>query len=300
VALDAKARRLKERIYKGIFAALAFASLLFLVGITITLFIEGGPVFKEVPFLKFIFGKSWYPTHDYAEYGILPLILGSFWVTLGAVCVCVPLGVGSALFINELAGRKLKAFLKPFIELLAGIPSIVYGFFGMVIVAPFVQKLFNIPVGLTAFTGALILGIMATPTVCSIAEDALSFVPRSFREASFAVGANRWQTLTKVIIPASASGISTGIILGMSRAVGETMTVLMVCGGAAVIPTSLFQPVRPMTATIAAEMGETVIGSTHYHSLFAIGLVLFFITLVFNIIAELISRRFRIKLGLGR
>jgi len=300
VPLDAKARRIKEKIYKGIFAALAFASLLFLVGITITLFIEGGPVFKEIPILKFIFGKFWYPTHEDAEFGILPLILGSFWVTLGAVCVCVPLGVGSALFINELAGRKLKAFLKPFIELLAGIPSIVYGFFGMVIVAPLVQRIFNIPVGLTAFTGALILGIMATPTVCSIAEDALSFVPRSFREASFAVGANRWQTLTKVIIPASASGISTGIILGMSRAVGETMTVLMVCGGAAVIPKSFFQPVRPMTATIAAEMGETVIGSTHYHSLFAIGLVLFFITLVFNIIAELISRRFRIKLGLGR
>jgi len=300
VALDAKARRIKEKIYKGIFAALAFASLLFLVGITITLFIEGGPVFKEVPILKFIFGKFWYPTHEDAEFGILPLILGSFWVTVGAGCVCVPLGVGSALFINELAPRKLKAFLKPFIELLAGIPSIVYGFFGMVIVAPFVQRLFNIPVGLTAFTGALILGVMATPTVCSIAEDALSFVPRSFREASFAVGANRWQTLTRVIIPASASGISTGIILGMSRAVGETMTVLMVCGGAAIIPKSFFQPVRPMTATIAAEMGETVIGSTHYHSLFAIGLVLFFITLVFNIIAELISRRFRIKLGLGR
>jgi phosphate transport system permease protein len=300
VSLDSKARRIKERIYKGIFAALAFASLLFLVGITITLFLEGGPVFKEVPFLKFIFGKYWYPTYQEPEFGILPLILGSLWVTVGAVCVCVPLGVGSALFINELAGRKLKALLKPLIELLAGIPSIVYGFFGMVIVAPFIQKLFKIPVGLTAFTGALILGIMATPTVCSIAEDALSSVPRSFREASFAVGANRWQTLTKVIIPASASGISTGIILGMSRAVGETMTVLMVCGGAAVIPKSFFQPVRPMTATIAAEMGETVVGSTHYHALFAIGLVLFFITLLFNVIAELISRRFRIKLGLGR
>jgi phosphate transport system permease protein len=221
-------------------------------------------------------------------------------VTIGAVLICVPLGVGSALFINELAGRKLRAFLKPFIELLAGIPSIVYGLFGMVIVAPFLQKLLNLPVGLTAFTGSLILGIMATPTVCSISEDALSFVPRSFREASFAVGANRWQTLTRVVIPASASGISTGIILGMSRAVGETMTVLMVCGGAAVIPHTFFQPVRPMTATIAAEMGETVMGSTHYHSLFAIGLILFLITLGFNIVAELISRRYRLKLGLGR
>jgi phosphate transport system permease protein len=298
--MKAKVRRIKEGIYKGIFTFLAFASLLFLVGITITLFLEGLPIFREVKFLNFIFGKYWYPTYEPPEFGILPLILGSLWVTVGAVLICVPLGVGSALFINELAGRRLKAFLKPLIELLAGIPSIVYGLFGMVVIAPFLQRLLNLPVGLTAFTGSLILGIMATPTVCSISEDALSFVPRSFREASFAVGANRWQTLTRVVIPASASGISTGIILGMSRAVGETMTVLMVCGGAAVIPRTFFQPVRPMTATIAAEMGETVMGGTHYHSLFAIGLILFLITLGFNIVAELISRRFRLKLGLGR
>ena len=298
--MDAKARIRRERAYKGLFGILAFASLLFLVGITITLFVAGLPVFKDVSVFKFIFGKFWYPTYDPPDFGILPLILGSLWVTVGAIFICVPLGVGSALFINELAGPKLKAFLKPLIELLAGIPSIVYGLFGMVIVAPLLQKVFHMPVGLTAFTGSLILGIMATPTVCSISEDALSFVPRSFREASFAVGANRWQTLTRVVIPASASGISTGIILGMSRAVGETMTVLMVCGGAAVIPHTFFQPVRPMTATIAAEMGETVIGSPHYHALFAIGLILFLITLVFNIIAELISRRFRLKLGLGR
>lgn len=292
--------RIKEKIYKGIFSLLAFASLVFLVGITLTLFIEGLPVFKEVGFFDFIFGKSWYPTYEPPEFGILPLILGSLWVTFGAVLFCVPIGVGSALFINELAGKRLKAVLKPIIEILAGIPSIVYGFFGMVVVAPFIQDLLNLPVGLTAFTGSLMLGIMATPTVCSISEDALSFVPRSFREASLAVGANRWQTLTRVVFPASASGISTSIILGMSRAVGETMTVLMVTGGAAVIPHTFFQPVRPMTSTIAAEMGEAVMGSAHYHSLFAIGLILFFITLVFNIIAELISRRFRMKLGLGR
>ncbi len=298
--MTAKARRIKERIYKYGFSFLAFASLLFLVGITITLFVEGAPVFKEVNFFKFIGGTSWYPTHEDADYGILPLILGSFWVVAGAVAICVPLGVGSALFINELAGRRTRAILKPTIELLAGIPSIVYGFFGMVIVAPAVQEWLNLPVGLTAFTGSLILGIMATPTVCSISEDALSFVPKEFREASFAVGANRWQTLTRMVIPAAASGISTGIILGMSRAVGETMTVLMVTGGAAVIPKTFFQPVRPMTATIAAEMGEAVVGSTHYHALFAIGLILFLITFAFNIIAELISRRFRLKLGLGQ
>jgi phosphate transport system permease protein len=208
--------------------------------------------------------------------------------------------VGSALYLNELASHRQRAIVKPLIEILAGIPSIVYGFFGMVIVAPFLQKALNLPVGLTAFTGSLMLGIMATPTVCSIAEDALSFVPKSFRDASFALGANRWQTLTKVTIPAAGSGISTAIILGMGRAVGETMTVLMVCGGAAVIPKTFFQPVRPMTSTIAAEMGEAVFGSSHFHALFAIGLILFIITLGFNIVAEIISRRFRLKLGLGR
>jgi len=292
--------KIKESVYKWFFTVLAFASLLFLVGITIILFKEGLPVFKELSVFDFILGREWYPTYDPPDFGILPLITASLWVTVGALFVCVPLGVGSALFLHELAGPRQRAVLKPVIEILAGVPSIVYGFFGMIIVAPFLQKVLGLPVGQTAFTGSLILGVMATPTVCSLAEDALSFVPKSFREASYAVGADRWQTLTRVVIPAAGSGISTAIILGMSRAVGETMTVLMVTGGAAVIPRSLFQPVRPMTATIAAEMGEAVMGSTHYHALFAIGLVLFLITLFFNIIAELISRRFRLKLGAGR
>lgn len=298
--LAMKKSLIKENIYRWIFAILAFSSMAFLVGITIILFKEGLPLFKEISFFKTIFGKYWYPTYDPPDFGMLPLILASFWVTLGALFICVPLGVGSALYIHEIAGNKQKALLKPLVEILASIPSIVYGFFGMVVVAPLLQSWLNLPVGQTAFTGSLILGIMATPTVCSISEDALGFVPKSFREASFAVGANRWQTLTKVIIPAAGSGISTAIILGMSRAIGETMTVLMVTGGAAVIPTSFFQPVRPMTSTIAAEMGEAVIGSTHYHALFAIGLILFLVTLVFNIIAELVSRKFRLKLGIGR
>jgi phosphate transport system permease protein len=292
--------KLKENLYKWSFSVIACASLVFLIGITIVLFKEGLPIFKQVRFFDFIFGKLWYPTYDPPDFGILPLILASVWVTAGALFVCIPLGVGSALFLNELASPRQKAILKPIVEILASIPSIVYGFFGMVIVAPFLQNLLGIPVGLCAFTASLILGIMATPTVCSIAEDALSYVPQNFREASLALGANRWQTLTKVVIPAAGSGISTAVILGMSRAVGETMTVLMVAGGAAVIPGSIFQPVRPMTATIAAEMGEAVFGGSHYHALFAIGLILFLITLVFNIIAELISRRFRLKLGLGR
>lgn len=290
----------KELAVKYLFAALAFASLVFLVGIVLVLFMEALPVFSTVSPLAFLLGKSWYPTSVPPEFGILPLILASLWVTAGALVICVPLGVGSALYLHELAGPRQRAVLKPVIEILASIPSIVYGFFGMVILAPLLQNAFNLPIGLCVLTTSIILGVMATPTVASIAEDALSYVPRSFREASFAVGADRWQTLTRVIVPAAGSGISTAVILGMSRAIGETMTVLMVAGGSAMIPHSVFDPVRPMTAAIAAEMGEAPVGSAHYHALFAIALVLFLITFLFNIAAELISRRYRLKLGLSR
>jgi phosphate transport system permease protein len=290
---------MKERIYKWVFAVLSFASLFFLAGIVFVLFKEGMPIFKKIRLFDFLLGKFWYPTYDPPEFGIFPLILASAWVTLGAMVVCVPLGVGSALYLNELASQKQRAVLKPMVEILASIPSIVYGFFGMAILAPFLQNFFHLSIGLCIFTASLVLGIMATPTVCSVAEDALSYVPRSFREASFAVGATRWQTLVKVVIPAAGSGISTAIILGISRAIGETMTVLMVSGGAAMIPKSIFDPARPMTAAIAAEMGEAPVGGDHYHALFAIALILFLITFLFNIIAELVSRRFRIKLGLS-
>ncbi|MFQ3578603.1 MAG: phosphate ABC transporter permease subunit PstC [Bacteroidales bacterium] len=291
---------LREKIYKWIFNIVAYTSLLFLLAIAVVIFLESIPLFKEVRLEKFLFGVQWYPTYDPPEFGILPLVVGTIIVTAGAMIFSVPIGVGSALYINELASEKQKSILKPTIEILAAIPSIVYGFFGMVVVAPFIQKVFDLPIGLNAFTASLILGLMSTPTVCSISEDALSYVPRSFKEASFALGANRWQTLTKVTVPAAGSGISTAIILGISRAIGETMTVLMVAGNAAIIPTSIFDPVRPMTSTIAAEMGEAVMGSLHYNALFSIGLLLFVITFIFNIIAEIISRRFRLKLGLGR
>jgi phosphate transport system permease protein len=293
-------QRLREKLYLWIFAILAFASLVFLIGIILTLLKESLPFFSQYKLTAALIGRSWYPTSSPAEFGMLPLIFASVLVTLGAMVVCVPIGVGSALFIHEITSQRIRAVLKPMIEILAGIPSIVYGFFGMLVVAPFLQNLLGIPTGLCAFTASLVLGIMAVPTVSSLAEDALSFVPGSFREASLAVGATRWQTLTRVVVPAAGSGISTAIILGMSRAVGETMTVLMVAGGAAIIPHSIFDPVRPMTSTIAAEMGEAVMGSLHYHALFAIGLILFLITLVFNIVAEIVSRRFRLKLGLGR
>lgn len=293
-------RRARERIYKQIFTILAFSSLFFLVGIVLTLVRESLSLFTDFRMFKAILGRFWYPTAEPPEFGMLPLITASVVVTLGALAVCIPVGVGTALYLHELAGRSQRAVLKPLIEVLAGIPSIVYGFFGMMIVAPFLQSALGLPTGLNAFTASLMLGIMATPTVASLSEDALSFVPRSFREASLALGANRWQTLTRVIVPAAGSGISTAVILGMSRAVGETMTVLMVSGGAAIIPRSIFDPVRPMTSTIAAEMGEAVMESPHYHALFAVGLILFLITLLINVLAEVVSRRFRLKLGLGR
>jgi phosphate transport system permease protein len=291
-------RNIKETIIHYFFAIFAWTSIFILGAIIITLFKEGFPIFREVPFFDLLLGTKWYPTSEVAEFGMFPLILASVLVTLGAIVICVPLGVGSALFIHEIASPKQRAFLKPAIELLAGIPSIVYGFFGMVVVAPFVQKTLNIPVGLCGFTASLMLGIMATPTVCSISEDALGYVPKNLKEGSLALGASRWQTLINVILPSAGSGISTAIILGMSRAFGETMVVLMVAGGSAQIPSSIFDPVRPMTSTIAAEMGEAVVGSMHYHALFGLGIILFFTTLFFNLIAELLSRKYRLKLGM--
>ena len=282
---------MKEKMIKYPFLLCAFLSIIFLFGITITLFKEGLPLFKSVGIFEFIFGRSWHPTHEPPEFGILPLILGSLWVTAGALIVAVPLGVGSALYISQLAHPKLREFLKPTIELLASVPSVIYGFFGMVFLAPLVQKVFNLPVGLNCFTASLILGMMALPTITSIAEDAIAAVPRALGEASFALGATKWETITRTILPAASSGIITSVILGLGRAIGETMTVLMVAGGAAKIPESIFQPVRPMTATIAAEMGEAPMGSLHYNALFAIGLVLFFVTLGFNLFADWIAHR---------
>jgi len=290
-------RKTKENLIRGFFCLPASLSIFFLLGIVIVLFKEGLTIFKVTTFKKFLFGKFWYPTYEPPEFGILPLILGSFLVTFGALVISVPLGVAGAIYISEVASPKIKEFIKPVIELLAGIPSVVYGFFGMVVVAPLVAKIFNLAVGLNAFTASLILGIMAIPTITSISEDAISAVPKRFKEASYALGANKWETILRVILPAAGGGITTAIILGIARVIGETMTVLMVAGGAAVIPYSFFQPVRTMTATIAAEMGETVVGSAHFHALFAIAIVLFLITLSFNILADILSQRFRKRLG---
>ncbi len=286
-------RHQKEIFIRGIFAFFAFASVLILALIVMFLFREGLPIFKEVSVADFLFGQEWYPTYDPPAYGIWPLIFGSVIVTVFSCLIAVPLGVLSAVYISEIAPASIKDITKSIIELLAGIPSVVLGFFGMVVVAPFLQDTFDLPTGLNIVNASVILAIMAIPTISSISEDALYAVPSEFKEASYALGATKYETITKVIMPAALSGISTAVILGMARAIGETMVVLMVAGGAAAVPESIFDSVRPMPASIAAEMGEAPFGSGHYHALFAIGMVLFFLTLFFNLIADYISQKFK-------
>ena len=286
-------RHLKEIVIKNIFAVFAFLSVLILGLIVIFLFREGIPIFREVSVFKFLFGNFWYPTYEPPEYGIWPLIVGSLLVTLFACLIAVPMGVLSAIYISEIAPASIKEILKSVIELLAGLPSVVLGFFGMVIIAPWLQETFDLPTGLNIVNASVMLAIMAIPTISSISEDALYAVPRDFKEASYALGATKFETIVSISVPAALSGISTAVILGMARAIGETMVVLMVAGGAAAIPHSIFDSVRPMTASIAAEMGEAPYRSGHYHALFATGIVLFFITLAFNLVADYVSNKFK-------
>jgi phosphate transport system permease protein len=247
---------------------------------------EGLPAFAEVP-IDNLLSTRWYPTENY--FGIVPLLFGSLVVTIGAAIIAMPIGLLTAIFIAEIAPRWLREILKPMIEVVAGIPSVVLGFFGVVVLSSVVRESLNLPTGLTAFTGSIILAYMALPTIVSVAEDALDAVPRSYRDAALALGATKWQTIWMVTVKAGKSGILTAMMLGVGRAIGETMAVLMVTGNAARISpdlNSLFMPVRTMTATIAAEMGEVAQGSTHFHVLFAIGIVLFIITFLVNLIAS--------------
>ncbi len=243
---------------------------------------------------SFLTGSAWYPTAEPApQFGILALILGSLLVTLGAIVVALPVGLAGAVYLSEVAHPTVRAILKPTIEVLAGIPSVVFGFFGLVVVVPFIQRLFDLNVGETALAGIIMLAIMSLPTIVTVSEDALGAVPRSYREASLALGATRWQTIVRVVVPAALSGVTAAAMLGVGRAVGETMTVLMVTGNAAQIPKSLLVPVRTLTATIAAELGEAPQGGDHYMTLFAIGIVLFVITFLINLVADLVSARYR-------
>jgi len=284
---------LKEKIIKNVFFLSSLTSIFFLLGISFILFKEGLPLFREIDLKSFLWGKSWYPTYNPPEFGLLPLLLGSLWTTLGALIIAVPLGVSAAIYISEVANSKIKDYLKLMIEMLTGVPSVIYGFLGIVVLGPWLQNFLDLPVGLCVLTASLLLALMAVPTITSLSEEALFSVSKEYKEASYALGATRWETIIKVTVPAAFSGISTAVLLGMGRVIGETMTVLMVAGGAAVIPHSFLQPVRTITATIALEMGETVVGSIHYHALFAIACVLFIISFALNLSADYFLNKFR-------
>jgi phosphate transport system permease protein len=277
----------KEILFKSVTYFAAIFSILALFGIISTLFIEGLPVFQEVSVREFLFSSAWYPTNEEQSFGALALLFGSLTVTLGALVIAIPIGLGSAIYLSEIAGNRTKEIVKPMIELLAGIPSVVYGLFGMAFLAPFLIRNLGIDSGLNILTASIVLGIMIIPIISSMSEDALSTVPRALREASYGLGATKWETITRVVVPAAKTGVIGSFVLGFGRAIGETMVVIMVAGGAAQIPTSIFDPVRPLTTSIAVEMAETVIGSIHFHSLFALAIMLFLITFVTNLFTEL-------------
>lgn len=279
----------KESIIRAALAGVAGLSLLFLALIFLFLLMEGLPMLAPQSFSHFLLGMSWYPTAEPPEFGIFPMLIGSLAVTAVASAIAIPLGVMTAAWLAELAPQGLRRLCKPMIELLAALPSVVVGFFGMVVLAPLLQDFFDADTGLNLLNAGIMLAFMSVPTICSVAEDALFAVPASLREASLALGATRWETTAKIVLPAASSGIGTACILGMSRSIGETMVVLMVAGGAGIIPASLFDPVRPMPSVIAAEMAEAPFRGEHYHALFAIGLVLFVFTLAFNVIAQRIT-----------
>jgi phosphate transport system permease protein len=263
-----------------------YSAMLFVALIFFFLLKEGLPALQEVK-LSTLFSTRWYPIEDY--YGILPLITGSIIITIGATLISVPFGLATAIYIAEIAPRWMREILKPVVELLGGIPSVVLGFLGILLLSNFLRVSMNLPTGLTALGGSLLLAAVALPTVVSVSEDALDTVPRSYREGAWALGATQWQTIWRVTLPAAKSGVLTAIMLGVGRTIGETMVVLMVTGNAPVMaltPGALFHPARTMTATIAAEMGEVANGSTHYHVLFFIGMVLFLISLAVNIAAS--------------
>lgn len=286
-------RQLKEKFMRNLFTLVAFASIAILLAITIFLFKEGLPVFNLISVKDFFFGIYWYPTSDPPDFGIFPLIVASISVTLLSASIAIPLGVMTAVYLAEVAGPRVREIVKPIVELLAALPSVVIGFFGMVVVAPFLQNTFNIATGLNLFNASLMLAFMSIPTICSISEDAIYSVPDALREASLALGATHLETIFRVVLPAAVSGICTAVILGMSRAIGETMVVLMVAGGAAMVPSSIFDPVRAMPGSIAAEMAEAPFRGDHYHALFATAMVLFMFTFLFNLIADYMSHKYR-------
>lgn len=249
-----------------------------------------------IPVKDVLLGTEWFPTATPSPiFGIIPLLSGTLWVSFFAILIALPFGLAISIYLAEVAPPSVSKVLKPIIELLNGIPSVVYGFFGLAVIVPLLQQTFNLPVGESGLAGSLVLALMALPTIITVAEDAMRNCPRTMREASLALGATQWQTIYKVVVPYSISGITSGVVLGIGRAIGETMAVLMVTGNAAVIPTSILEPLRTIPATIAAELGEAPAGGAHYQALFLLGVLLFFITLIINSCVEIVSVRNKTK-----
>ncbi|MGQ9673366.1 MAG: phosphate ABC transporter permease subunit PstC [Candidatus Aminicenantales bacterium] len=286
-------RRLKEKAMEVFFSMNGLVAVFVLLGIFGLLISTAIPALKEIRITEFLTGKVWDPTSpEKAQYGILSQVVSTLMVTVGALIIAVPLGLGVAAYLSDVAHWKVREVVKPFIEILAGIPSVVVGFLGIVLFGPVIAKIFHVGHGLNAVNGSFLLAIMALPTIISISEDSLNAVPSAYAEASLALGASRWQTLVRVKIPAGLSGIIASIMLGMGRAIGETMTVLMATGNARSFPHGFLDSIRTMTANIAIELGEVPYYTTHYYSLFAIGLVLFIITFIVNLVADVLLHRY--------
>lgn len=286
-------RRLKEKAIEVFFSLNGLVAVFVLLGIFGLLISTAIPAFKEIRITEFLTGKLWDPTSpEKPQYGILSQVVSTLMVTVGALIIAIPFGVGVAAYLSDVAHWKVREVVKPFIEILAGIPSVVVGFLGIVLFGPVIAKIFHVGHGLNAVNGSFLLAIMALPTVISISEDSLNAVPSTYTEASLALGASRWQTLVRVKIPAGLSGIIASVMLGMGRAIGETMTVLMATGNARSFPHGFLDSIRTMTANIAIELGEVPYYTTHYYSLFAIGLVLFIITFIVNLVADVLLHRY--------
>ncbi|MDD8026452.1 MAG: phosphate ABC transporter permease subunit PstC [Acidobacteriota bacterium] len=287
-------RNLKEKSVRTFFFLNGLLAVVVLAGIFLLLLVSAVPAFREIHLREFLFTKTWDPTSPLKEtYGILGQIASSVLVTLGAMILAVPVGIGVAAYLSDVAHARVREIVKPAVEILAGIPSVVIGFLGIVLIGPALAKLFGLGHGLNGLNGSLLLAVMSLPTIISISEDSLSAVPPAYGEASLALGGSRWQTLVRVKLPAALSGIIAAVMLGMGRAVGETMTVLMATGNARAFPTGLMQSLRTMTSNIAIELGEVPYFTTHYYALFAIGLVLFIMTFLVNMVADIVLHKYQ-------
>lgn len=290
--------RIGERVIEGLIRLCGYSAILFVLGIFLFVFREGAPLLPKLDWSQVLFSPEWHPTaRVHVRYGVAAMIAGTLSVTVLAMVLAVPFGLGAAIFVSEFCTGRVKETLKVVIELLAAIPSIVWGFIGLTVTSHLIQRYLPAPVGLNLFNAACLLALMSVPIIVSIGEDALKAVPDSYREAALALGATRWQTVHRVLLPAARNGLLAAVLLGVGRAIGETMAVLMATGHANQFPQSLFDPIRTLTATIAAELGETAVGSDHYRMLFVIGLMLFSITFIVNLLADLAVRGVRGKTG---